>query len=131
MNRRREHAQTRPAECRRARAAGVLPLAVLLLALAAVSQQSGPPTLLPPMHVTFGQSRLPQSMLDRMARQRARRNQAKIRQETRQLLRLSEQVQKQLARAGNGVLPAAVLKQLAAIEKLAHKIRDRLRDGGR
>src|SRR5487761_96389 len=59
----------------------------------------------PPPHFGYGQAHLPQSMLDRMARQRARLNQQKIQRESGELLQLTKQLQLMLAHANKNVLP--------------------------
>ena len=107
---------------------------VLLLGLTALARQAAGPVItpspFPPMLLVPGQSPLPQWMLDRMERERAKINQVKIRKETVQLVRLSRRLQHLLIHATPDALPATALKDAKQIEKLAHKISNRLRSGG-
>ncbi len=105
----------------------------LLLGLMALAQQTGPVipiSPIPPLIYNDRQARLPQWMLDRMMRERAKINQAKIRQETTGLVKLSQQLQHLLSDAPPNLPPALAIEKAKQIEKLAHKIRNRLRSGG-
>lgn len=87
---------------------------------------NGAPPLMPPVNQGNKDAKLPNGKSRNNAI--AQDEHKKALKEADQLVALSEQLRDELRKAGNYVVPVAALRQTEEIEKLAKKIRGRLKD---